>query len=172
MPWTEFLNHPEDFLDARLIVNGILTRRPDAMPSGDLRAFAQRIHDFQAANTTASIFNDERIISAAILGRKALAEAAKPQNIEEIIEPDNVDHSDRSPVLMSLTSPPSPHITPTKPVSLPSSELWKRKASGPPPPPENEPTLPLRRSTRHNNAPIPSGSDTKEKPQKRRRTRG
>ncbi|KAJ7757207.1 hypothetical protein DFH07DRAFT_958797 [Mycena maculata] len=173
MPWKELLNCPEDFLDARLIANGILIRRPDAMPSGDLRAFAQCIHDFQAANTTSSIFSDEHIISAAILSRKALAEAAKPQDIEEIIEPDSVDHSDCSPVLTPLVSPASsPHITPAKPVSSPPPKSGKRKASGPPPPLERESTLPLRRSTRHNKAPIPSVSDTKERPQKRRKMHG
>ncbi|KAF7371928.1 hypothetical protein MVEN_00050700 [Mycena venus] len=68
MPWAEFLNHPEDFLHPELIVDGILTR-PDAMPSTDLRAFAGCIHRFQAANTTISIFDDENIISAAMLDR-------------------------------------------------------------------------------------------------------
>ncbi|KAJ7094335.1 hypothetical protein C8R44DRAFT_890371 [Mycena epipterygia] len=194
MPWVEFLNYPEDFLHPKLIVDGILTC-PEDMPSADLRAFAECIHRFQAANSTISIFNDENIISAAMLDRQARADAAKPEEIMELINGDDVDdhvemHSDVSGNFTPLTSPTSsPRILPVNPINpvpVASSLLLpvqptppptipqKRKASSPPPSADVELLQPasLRRSSRHNAVLIPCTNAKAVAPNKRHKTRG
>ncbi|KAJ6550766.1 hypothetical protein DFH09DRAFT_1500090 [Mycena vulgaris] len=157
MPWAEFLNHPEDFLQPGLIVDGILTR-PDAMPSTALRAFAGCIHKFQAANGTISIFNDENTISAAILDHQARADAAKPEEIVEVINAADVDDQldidtppADNPTNPISVFPPPPPLPPAPPANIPQ----KRKASGPPPSADVDSSqpAPLRRSSRHNTVP-------------------
>ncbi|KAJ6449132.1 hypothetical protein C8R45DRAFT_1131288 [Mycena sanguinolenta] len=163
MPWVEFLAHPEDFLDPKLIVVNAILARLDAMPSDELRAFARRIHDFQANNPASSIFNDDHIISAAMLNHKARADMAKLQNIE----PDIMYMYDSEPGT-PLTSPLlSPHIMPVKPVSPPPPKSKKRKATDPPASATSAP-FPLRRSMRQN-APVAPTATSGSRPTKRRK---
>jgi hypothetical protein len=165
---------PRGLLEPALIVDRILAR-PDAMPSADLHAFAECIHKFQAAHTAISIFNDQHIISIAILDRRACADAAKPEDITELINTDDIDpefklRSDISHHSTPLSSPHiSPHILPVDPVNttsiatplLPPAQLIppvtiprKRKVSGPPPENiESAQPAPLYRSTRQNQLP-------------------
>ncbi|KAJ6489121.1 hypothetical protein C8R45DRAFT_1097446 [Mycena sanguinolenta] len=165
MPWAEFSAHPEDFLDPKLIVINAILARPDAMPSDELRAFVRRIHDFQANNPTSSIFNDDHVIPAAMLNRKAHADTAKLQNIEELIEPDVRDNSEPG---TPLTSPPlSPHLTPVNPVSPPPPKSTKCKATDPPASATSAP-LPLHRSMRQN-APVAPTVTSGSRPTKRRK---
>ncbi|KAJ7796122.1 hypothetical protein B0H14DRAFT_2620214 [Mycena olivaceomarginata] len=172
MPWAEFLNHLEDFLNLySLWTESWLARMQCPI----------------------SIVKDEHIISTAILDRRACADAAKPEDITELINTDDVDREFklRSDILhhsTPLSSPhTSPHILPVDPVNttsiaaplLPPAQLIppvtvprKRKASGSPPQNiESAQPAPLHRSTRQNQLPDSRAQGANAKvTNKRRRT--
>ncbi|KAK6996456.1 hypothetical protein R3P38DRAFT_3287643 [Favolaschia claudopus] len=193
MPWSDFLAHPEDFFDPRLILEGILTRRPEDMPSDDVRKFAARIHKFQADYPASCIFESSHFIGEAVRNRKAVADAQRADEMEEIIEADD-DHG-KDPLESPLTSPTSSPRVPfetLKPVD-PPPVLPALPSPSPPPAPRaskkskgkkrkadevEEPSiaedrqvkaLPLRRSTRAN---VIEAHEEPSKPPKKRRKSG
>lgn len=150
LPWADFLAHPTDFLDPRLVCGGILNR-PETMSIGHLFDFAASIRTFQSSNGTISIFQAKEFLAQSLAASQSKYEpldefdAVVDEDVEEVIHHSSPLSLMVSPLESNGPNPrgPDPHAQVGNSASITDTLALAPPALSSPPAVSAPPALPI-----------------------------